>query len=76
MRRAENDRYIDAMKMNKVEEKYTIGECMAAFNMVCDQLSDDEFVKATTLFKDKDNREIFLNLNEDWKVLWLRQMIN
>ncbi|XP_039118656.1 uncharacterized protein LOC120254659 [Dioscorea cayenensis subsp. rotundata] len=50
------DRYIDAMKINRVEEKYTIGECMAAFNVLCDQFPDEDFVKITTLFKDKDNR--------------------
>ncbi|XP_039134237.1 uncharacterized protein At2g29880-like [Dioscorea cayenensis subsp. rotundata] len=77
MRRAETDRYIDAMKKNQVEEKYTIGECMAAFNVLCDQFPDEDFVKITTLFKDKDNREIFLSLiSEERKVLWIRQMIN
>ncbi|KAJ0984852.1 hypothetical protein J5N97_003208 [Dioscorea zingiberensis] len=77
MRRDETDRYINAIKMNQVvEKKYTIGECVTVFNVVCDLFSSEDIVKATTLFKDKDNREFFLCLKEDRRVAWLRLMFS
>jgi len=73
-RERENKEYMDVLKGTQVVEMHTIEDCM---NEMSDIFTEEEMFKATQIFiKDKSYRELFLCLQEDHRVPWLRMMFN
>ncbi|XP_039126044.1 uncharacterized protein LOC120262059 [Dioscorea cayenensis subsp. rotundata] len=74
-RERENKEYLEVLKGTQVVEKHTIEDCMKVFNQMSDIFTDEEMFKATQIFiKDKSYRELFLCLQEDHRVSWLKMM--
>ncbi|XP_039133876.1 uncharacterized protein LOC120270869 [Dioscorea cayenensis subsp. rotundata] len=77
IRECENKEYLEVLKGTQVVEKHTIEDCMKVFNEMSGIFTEEEMFKATQIFiKDKSYRELFLCLQENHKVPWLKTMFS
>jgi hypothetical protein len=61
-------------KSNQHEDEFPIPVCIAVVEKM-DDLSDDEKVKAYDVFKDPQNRAIFMTAKDSTRLKWLRKKI-
>ncbi|GAV83825.1 hypothetical protein CFOL_v3_27270 [Cephalotus follicularis] len=55
--------------------EFTIEKCIDALNTLGD-IDNNLYVTALTSFKDGDNREIFMRIDDDKKIAWLNSFIH
>jgi len=61
-------------RSNQHEDEFPIPACIAVVDM--EDLSDDEKVVAYDVFRDPQNRAIFMTAKDSTRLKWLRKKIN